>query len=255
MISLRFAGVVLAFTLLVVGCAAPNLPGASPEPTARPTQATAATTSPTPSPVPTAAPPMTLGLLGAGTYVMTPFGPDGMGVCTAADADCTEDPADDSIRLTVTFPAGYEAVHPHMVFTPDRDTGLTISRGAGLYSRPCYSAPPPDIEVGPAVDDFAGAIADHPELDATTPVDVTLAGYSGKYIDLQMPAKFGHCIGGQFWPWEPGTYAHGSSERWHLWILDVDGIRVVIQSSDYERVSAERRAELQAIVDSITIEK
>ena len=49
-------------------------------------------------------------------------------------------------------------------------------------------------------------------------------------------------------------YAQGPSQGWHLWILDVDGIRVVVQTNDYAGTSAENRAELQAIVDSIQIE-
>ena len=39
-----------------------------------------------------------------------------------------------------------------------------------------------------------------------------------------------------------------------MWVLDVDGVRVVIQSDDYAGTSAAHRAELQAIVNSIRIE-
>jgi hypothetical protein len=52
----------------------------------------------------------------------------------------------------------------------------------------------------------------------------------------------------------PAIYAQGPSHRWHLWILDVDGIRVVVQTADFAGTSAGDRAELQAIVDSIQIE-
>ena len=38
------------------------------------------------------------------------------------------------------------------------------------------------------------------------------------------------------------------------WISDVDGVRVVIETSDYPETSAEDGAELQGIVDSIQIE-
>ena len=55
-------------------------------------------------------------------------------------------------------------------------------------------------------------------------------------------------------PWEPGIYAQGPNHRWHVWVLDVDGVRVVISSIDYPGTSAPHRAELQAIVDSIKIE-
>ena len=111
----------------------------------------------------------------------------------------------------------------------------------------------PDIPVGPTVDDFANALADHPLLEVTTPVDVTLAGYSGKYVDLQVPSDISACPS-SYRPWEPGIYAQGPSHRWHLWILDVDGVRVVVTTTDYAGTSPQRQAELQAIVDSIQIE-
>ena len=53
---------------------------------------------------------------------------------------------------------------------------------------------------------------------------------------------------------DPGIYAQGPAQRWHLWILDVDGIRVVVHADDYAETSPERQAELQAIVASIQIE-
>jgi hypothetical protein len=213
---------------------------------------------PAETPTPTASPAaFHVGTLTAGTYVMTPFtGVGASGLCMPEDSECVEDPADDRIRVTLTVPDGYDAVtngRP-LIFGPDGDTGLIILRGAGLYTDPCHSTPPPDIAVGPTVDDFANAIADHPLLDATTPVDVTLAGFSGKYIDLQLPADVEQCTDATFWPYEPGVYAQGPSHQWHLWILDVNGIRVVIQSMDYPSTSADQQAELQAIVSSIQIE-
>jgi hypothetical protein len=111
----------------------------------------------------------------------------------------------------------------------------------------------PDVAVGPSVDDFATAIADHPLLDATEPVAVTLGGYSGKYVDLQLPSDLTGCTESYF-PWEPGPYAQGSSNRWQLWILDVDGVRVVIQTMDYPGTSEQDRDELRAMVESMRIE-
>jgi hypothetical protein len=109
------------------------------------------------------------------------------------------------------------------------------------------------VEVGPSVDEFASAIADHPLLEATDPVAATLGGYSGKYIDLQLPMDLTGCAT-SYYPWEPGIYAQGPGHRWHLWILDVDGVRVVVQATDYAGTSAENRAEIAAIVQSIQIE-
>ena len=113
---------------------------------------------------------------------------------------------------------------------PPDGASFLIMRGSWLASDPCAEAPP-DIAVGPTVDDFANALADHPLLDITAPVDVTLDGYSGKYVELQTPADLTECP--FYRPWDPGIYAQGPGQRWRIWILDVDGIRVVIHTDDY----------------------
>ncbi len=136
-----------------------------------------------------------------------------------------------------------------------------FQRGAWLLSDPCkYIAA--DVPVGPTVADFVDAVAEHPILDTTAPVDVTLAGYAGKYFELQVPADISMCEtdpgdpsrGPIYRPWEPGIYAQGPGQRWHMWVLDVDGVPVVVQSSDFAETAEQRRTELHAIVESIKIE-
>jgi hypothetical protein len=131
-------------------------------------------------------------------------------------------------------------------------------RVASLLTDPCQYGSP-RIPVGPTVADFINAVADHPSLDTTAPVDVELAGYSGKDFELLVPADTSMCTrepGGppQYRPFEPAIYAQGPGQRGHQWVLDVDGVRVVVQSFDFAGTPAARRAELQAIVDSIKIQ-
>ena len=59
---------------------------------------------------------------------------------------------------------------------------------AWLFSDPCADAVVPDIPVGPSVDDFVTALVEHPLLDVTDPVDVTVDGYTGKHLELQAPS-------------------------------------------------------------------
>ncbi len=162
--------------------------------------------------------------------------------------------------MTLTVPDGWAGIVGSIVLVdkenaPPDGAGLLFGRGAWLLSDPCTKAnhvDPPDVAVGPSVDDFANALADHPLLDVTDPVDVTLAGHSGKYLDLQVPADISKCE--VYRPFDPGLFAQGPSHQWHLWILDVDGLRFVVQSTDYAGTSAKHRSELQAIVDSIRFE-
>jgi hypothetical protein len=245
--------VVLGSALYLVGLNPGGVGGPATAPPTSPN--TSASPSATLSPSPMAIVPETP--LAAGRYFEVPFAPGGMDLCMG-QAECTEDPADDTMRFTFAVPDEWVGGSVHVVYAsegkaPPAGAGLVFSRGGGLYAEPCGDEPPPNIPVGPTVDDFVSALVAHPKLDVTAPVDVSLAGYSGKYVDLQVPADISACPTSYF-PWEPGIYAQGPGSRWHLWILDVDGIRVVIQGTDYAGTSAARQAELRAIVESIQIE-
>jgi hypothetical protein len=250
-------------TGLQSGAPSPSVGGTGPSPTPVATTTTTAAPSQTASPsgsnVLTEFPE---GPLPAGTYTLAPFAGAGEGMChLPPQSGCTETAADDTIRFTMTVPDGWNAGGPWLFLEDNKrpsGAGTAFIRGASLLTDPCKFGTP-WIPVGPTVADFVDAVAKHPLLDTTTPVDVTLGGYSGKYFELQVPADTSICDsdpGGppQYRPWEPGIYAQGPSQRWHQWVLDVDSVRVVVQSFDYPGTPATRRAELQGIIDSLKIE-
>lgn len=208
----------------------------------------------------------------AGRYAVTPFVGHDASICGPAPTastplPCLEGTTDDTIRFTFTVPEGW-AVAPFQSMwlasernSPPGGAGMIFGRGGWVHSEPCLTneqirlnGAPPDVPIGSTVDDFANALGDNPALDVTAPVDVTLAGFSGKYVDLQVPSDISACPTSYF-PWEGGRelYAQGPSQRWHLWILDVDGIRVVVETNDYPGTAPQRQAELDVIVDSIRI--
>ena len=240
--------------------AGPVVESASP-PSSVPPSIAAATT---PSNV--ATPTLAEGPLEAGTYVAAPLASAMFNSCLRPPQPGCSESEDDSIRVTFTVPDGWAGLGGYGAIvlaaegtSSPAGASMGFGRGSWLHSDPCLTPArlsanaQPDIAVGPSVDEFASAIADHPLLDATDPVPVTLGGFSGKYLDLQLPTDLTGCATSYF-PWEPGAYAQGPGHRWHLWILDVDGVRVVVQATDYAGTSAEHRAELDAIVQSIQIE-
>jgi hypothetical protein len=231
-----------------------------PGPTSTPTE------SPTPIPSATPSPtgPVGEGPLQAGQHMAKPFAPpNGNGVChDPPQPGCSDTARDDTIRFTFTVPDGWASndsgaaiTKPATGIVAPTGMGLLFHRGGWLYSDPCIKVATqelPDIPVGPSVDDFANALANHPLLDATTPTSISLGGYSGKYVDLQLPSDITCTFG--YYPWAPSMPAQGPTHRWHLWILDVEGIRVVVQTADFAGTTVSDLAELQAIVDSIQIE-
>ena len=116
--------------------------------------------------------------------------------------------------------------------------------------------PPP----GPGVDDLANALKDAWGEDATVPSDVVLDGFSGKQMVLTVPADvdFSQCDESHFQSWMDD----GSGYRWYqgpgqieqLWILDVNGERLLVAASHYPGRSPESQAEHQQVIDSIQIE-
>ncbi len=218
--------------------------------------------TPRPSPSPTASPAPTASPTPGGSFVVLPDGPLSAGTYTVAPFWHGET-SGSTIRFTYTVPDGWAGIAGSDVVLASGGNhlpggaGLGGNLGGALYSDPCLTAQNdrgPDIPIGPTVDDFATALVEHPTLDVTTPVNVTLAGYSGKYMDLQVPTDIAACTN-SYLPWEPNIYAQDPGHQWHLWILDVAGARVVVQSTDYAGTSPTRRAELQAMVDTIRIER
>jgi hypothetical protein len=196
-----------------------------------------------PSPSPSANPEPTASLV---THVVRPGGFD-------------EDPRAASITFTFDAPASWEPFEKNAVLIDDNappdGAALFIYVGAdvGLFSDPCRPEPrgEADIPVGPTVDDLVTALIDHPSLEVTSPVGVTLGGYSGTYLDLLVPDDISPCA--TYHAMDAHIYAQGPGHRWHMWVLDVGGVRVLVETDDYAGTSAQRRAELQSIVDSIQI--
>jgi hypothetical protein len=198
-----------------------------------------ATPTPTPSPAPSASPVTLLdGELAPGTYVFVP--------CTAPPCSTS----DESIHLTIDVPSGWSGVVPGTVWIDENaapgGAALGIGFGGNLPRDPCLTTDCRRNHRRQVRERGAATRCSTPRIPSTS---ASLA--SPEVIDLRLPADL-PCE--EFRPWEPGIYAQGPSHQWHLWILDVAGTRVVIGAMDYPATSPQRRAELQAMVESIQIE-
>jgi hypothetical protein len=152
---------------------------------------------------------------------------------------------------------------------------VSITTVTNLVRHGCRDHSWADPPVGPSVDDLATALADLAPFRVTAPPkDVTIYGYSGKYLQLtvaDLPVegqgddhRFTGCIDGNLKSWvaaidtEPGDAFYGYNAEpgrtEEFWILDVDGTRLVIEANWSPNSPRKDVAEMRAILDSIRIE-
>jgi len=183
-----------------------------------------------------------------------------------------------SVAMTVTIPApgwGGEPDDGILVKNDNADPpeGSAMIVWAGVdhlyvYGDPCdWSSTRPETP-STTVDEVVAALAAQASRDASAPVDITLDGYVGKAITLHVPddiaysaGEFTDCDQGKFGSWSMGTtdlsphrYAQGPGQIDEVWVLDVDGLMVVIDWAHYAGTPQADVDELRAIVDSITFE-
>jgi hypothetical protein len=219
-------------------------PTAQPSPTAAPSESAAVI------------PPLPEGPLTAGTYRLRPF-------------------ASETMTIDATVPdGGWGGGPPSAIGGPVGESngpnGIAVAflKAQTINSDPCHwdkdgsgSAPQEgDIEVGPTVDDLAEALA-NASYESTTPVDVTLGGFSGKRLELQLVPDPSGCdsydgAGNQYFVFggrDGSQYAQGGANTWQVTIVDVDGTRLIGVVYSYEDTSAADRSAAQGILESVVI--
>jgi hypothetical protein len=245
----------VGFVIAMAGCAAGNQ-AISPAESAAQSRVAAATASPCPTPTETVpnvfSVPGEFPELEPRTYWVD------------ADIDpCTP------LRVLYTIPADgwrawigtFKPEEGALLGLEERRVGISIVTVTNLVVDGCTDHRLTDPPVGPSVDDLATALADlGPFVVTSPPRDVTIYGYSGKYLELSLPEmQFSECVGGEVISWDADVLSypfHGYLPRMieEFWILDVEGSRLVIVASRVADSAPEDIEEMRAILDSIQIE-
>ena len=148
--------------------------------------------------------------------------------------------------------------------------GIVFLKADGLFSDPCHwdvagdavEGQPGDVVVGPTVDDLAAALAASSAYESTTPIDVTLGGFRGKQLDLQLPTDIAGCdtptgdkVGAYYVFSGPGAglYPQGPDNRWSVSIVDVAGTRLIAVVVSYAATPTADMSAARAILDSLVI--
>jgi hypothetical protein len=127
-----------------------------------------------------------------------------------------------------------------------------------VYPTPCRWESRPMVWPGATVASLASTLAKQPLRNATSPTSTALAGFRGRYVRLSVPKNidFARCDQGYFesWTglgWSTDRYEQGPGQVDRLWILDVEGQRLVVDATYLPAATANDRAELDRVVHSI----
>jgi len=139
---------------------------------------------------------------------------------------------------------------------PEMTYGFAFWSAENVYADPCSPAAGELVPaIGPSVDDLVAALSSLPQFQVTAPVDVTVAGFQGKEIELTALESGADCSEVIPWTGADDTVGLAPGDTFRVKILDVDGVRIVMHSGDeVADGDAVVEAELQQILDSIRIE-
>lgn len=87
------------------------------------------------------------------------------------------------------------------------------------------------VDPGPSVGDLADALAELPVWESTRPTPTTVGGHEGVVMELNVPARIPARCHGELYSWREhtgGTQGIGAGKTQHLWIVDVDGHRLML---------------------------
>ena len=192
-------------------------------------------------------PAVTQGVMEPGTYVMRTLDHD----------------FDASHQITVNVPDGYEGDEGGWVVRKQgrvSQTAVSVWLIGDVYGDACkWSSTLLDPPPVSSVDTLAAALASQRGLRVSTPTDITIDGYAGTYMERTVPAgtNLDECNGAQFLLWldtNGGQRYVDPGQHDLLWIVDVDGVPLVIDAAVGPGNSAQVRAELIQIAESIQLE-
>jgi hypothetical protein len=161
-----------------------------------------------------------------------------------------------NLSITFTVPDGwYKGNVPFVAWENSSNSSVGFHSPDNLLIDACDPAlGMRDPAVGPTAADFVAALGTMPGLTVSEPLDVTVGGYTGKLIEVTADPDAG-CTGElELWDFAgirvPGP-GPGAGER--LWILDVDGTRLIITARLRAEASPDVKPALDGVVESIRI--
>jgi hypothetical protein len=177
-------------------------------------------------------------------------------------------------KYTVAVPSNWSNLGGFVITgdpsAPGPVLGLSVWNVGLVYRDPCHWKGNGFVPK-PGVDNLVAALVAQKLRNATTPADVTLAGYAGKYLELSVPADMKSSTWTDFDACDiaadgtdrdfAGWLGNGAGERYEqvpgqvdqVWVLNVNGQRLLVDATYSPDTSQAGRAQLDQLVNSIQI--
>jgi hypothetical protein len=126
----------------------------------------------------------------------------------------------------------------------------------GVNTDPCAKLL--DADIGPSAADLAAAMAKAPGTDVVTgPSGVTLGGHAAKHVVLSVRERVG-CDPGFFFSWPDECWGAcwtvtDVGDQIGIWVVDVDGTRLVIETETSHRPDPAIEPEVQRLLESALV--
>jgi hypothetical protein len=157
--------------------------------------------------------------------------------------------------------------YPSAVCVPGPVLGVSVWDVGQVFRDPCHWQST-GFDPGPSVADLVTALVAQPMRNATKPADVTLAGYSGQYLELSVPADLKSSTWTNFDACDVDSDGYRDYNAWlgngmgnrhaqvpgqvdRLWVLDVNGQRLVVVATYSPDTKKADRDELGHVVESL----
>ena len=228
--------------LVAIGCSRVAEHSSGATRSSLPTSAATPTPSATPRTLPAS------GALDAGTYLM----PRTSG----------------AVAFSFTVPAGWATDRDGFVSTgTGGGTVIRLTSGVILaaytvdhvYADACH--PPGTLQpVGDSVEELATALVTQLGRGTAGPFAVSVDGYAGRRVELTAPADLSNCDRGLLRTWsdlggdETGGWPAAPGQTDEVYIVDVNGTRLVIVAAHWADTTPQDLTQLQHVLDSIRIE-
>lgn len=135
---------------------------------------------------------------------------------------------------------------------PPDGGGVGFHIVTGVPAEPCNQGSP-RMDIGQTIQELADAVANRPGWVASQPTPTEVGGFAALALDLRAePSEIEGCTGSVS-AYFAGSFARGATQGEHLrlWIVDVDGTRLVIEAFDFPGTPEEDVETATRIVESV----